>query len=62
MVPAQYAGQAYGVLKKFGIEKSGWGNDGSLKANIEITASLKSDLYSALNAATNNNVMIKEDE
>tara|TARA_Y100000310_G_scaffold343164_1_gene449579 strand:- start:1129 stop:1821 length:693 start_codon:yes stop_codon:yes gene_type:complete len=62
MVPAQYAGQAYGVLKKFGIEKSDWGNDGSLKAKIEVTASSKSDLYSALNAATNNNIMIKEDE
>ncbi len=61
MVPAQYAGQAYGVLKKYGVDKPQWGNDGSLKANVSITASLKSDLYSALNTSTNNTVIIKEE-
>lgn len=61
MVPAQYAGQAYGVLKRFGKEQAVWGNDGSLKATVEVSPSLKSDLYSALNAATNSMITIKEE-
>ncbi|MFH1420360.1 MAG: ribosome assembly factor SBDS [Candidatus Aenigmatarchaeota archaeon] len=61
LVGPQYAGQAYGALKRFGVEQSKWLNNGGLQATVAITAGLKDDLYSEINAVTNGTVQIKEE-
>jgi ribosome maturation protein SDO1 len=52
-VPAQYAGQAIGVLKNFGeINKEDWGADGSLSAIVEIPAGGQPGLLDRLGSTT----------
>jgi ribosome maturation protein SDO1 len=52
-VPAQYAGQAIGVLKNFGeIGKEDWGADGSLSAIVEIPAGGQPGLLDRLGSTT----------
>jgi ribosome maturation protein SDO1 len=57
----QFSGKAYSILKEFahsGDEQ--WLSDGTLRAKIEIPASLKDSLYRKLNAATGGTVRITE--
>lgn len=49
IIPAQYSGTAYGTLRKYGIEKEEWLNDGSLKAYVKIPAGIEADFYSEVN-------------
>ena len=52
-VPAQYAGQAIGVLKNFGdIHKEDWGADGALAAIVEIPAGGQPGLLDRLGSTT----------
>jgi len=52
-VPAQYAGQAIGVLKNFGdIHKEDWGADGTLSAIVEIPAGGQPSLLDRLGSTT----------
>jgi ribosome maturation protein SDO1 len=52
-VPAQYSGQAIGVLKNFGdIHKEEWGADGSLAAIVEIPAGGQPGLLDRLGSTT----------
>jgi len=52
-VPAQYAGQAIGVLKNYGdISKEDWGADGSLSAIVEIPAGGQPGLLDRLGSTT----------
>ncbi|MFC2143410.1 ribosome assembly factor SBDS [Candidatus Aenigmatarchaeota archaeon] len=60
-IPAQYSGQAFGVLKELGsLENQKWLNDGSLHARLKIPAGLKEKVFSKLNAMTGGNVKITE--
>lgn len=52
-VPAQYSGQAIGVLKNFGeIHKEEWGADGTLSAIVEIPAGGQPGLLDRLGSTT----------
>ena len=52
-VPAQYSGQAIGVLKNFGeISKEEWGADGTLSAIVEIPAGGQPGLLDRLGSTT----------
>jgi ribosome maturation protein SDO1 len=52
-VPAQYSGQAIGVLKNFGeIEREDWGADGTLSAIVEIPAGGQPGLLDRLGSTT----------
>ncbi len=52
-VPAQYSGQAIGVLKNFGeIHKEEWGSDGTLSAIVEIPAGGQPGLLDRLGSTT----------
>ncbi len=48
-IPAIYSGSAYGALKKYGMEKENWLNDGSLKCVVRIPAGIEADFYSEIN-------------
>ena len=61
-VPAQYSGQAYGLIKNLGtVLKDNWLNDGSLQMKIQFPAGLKEDVYRKINAITNGSAIIKEE-
>ncbi|MDP4012992.1 MAG: ribosome assembly factor SBDS [Candidatus Nanoarchaeia archaeon] len=49
VLPAQYAGQCYGVLKKYKLKEDSWLTDGSLKALVEVPAGLQEEFFGALN-------------
>lgn len=52
-VPAQFVSQSYGVLKSFGALKGeSWGQDGSLKAILEIPAAARPRVIDRLGSAT----------
>ena len=48
-IPATYSGTAYGTLRKYGMEKETWENNGSLKCVVKIPAGIESDFYSEVN-------------
>jgi ribosome maturation protein SDO1 len=57
--PAQYAGQAIGVLKGFGeILKEEWGGDGGLSAIIEVSAASQPSLLERLGAVTKGSAQV----
>lgn len=49
IIPPAYSGTAYGTLRKYGMEKESWENDGSLKCVVKIPAGIESDFYSEIN-------------
>ena len=51
-IPAQFSGQALGVLKKYDLKKQEWGNDGSLMAVMEVPAGITQELLNELNHLT----------
>lgn len=61
-ISAKYAGRAYGMIKELGsLQKSSWGNDGSLDAKLLIPAGLKENAYRRLGAVTEGSVRITEE-
>ncbi|AMM54621.1 ribosome assembly factor SBDS [Pyrococcus kukulkanii] len=59
-IPGEYAGRAYGEVRKFGkIKKEEWGNDGSWMFLIEIPGGVEEEFYEKLNALTKGNVQTK---
>ncbi len=49
LIPNTYSGNAYGALRKYGMEKEEWLNDGSLKCVVKIPAGIEADFYSDIN-------------
>ncbi len=61
IVPSQYSAQSYGVIKKMMSDgKIDWDSNGRLIAEINVTAGMKSELYSKLNSITHGDVIIEE--
>ncbi|MFA4661695.1 ribosome assembly factor SBDS [Pyrococcus kukulkanii] len=59
-IPGEYAGRAYGEVRKFGkIKKEEWGSDGSWMFLIEIPGGVEEEFYEKLNALTKGNVQTK---
>ena len=57
IIPAQYAGKNYSLLKSFGkLLKEEWLNDGSFHAIIEIPGGLEEELHEKLNNATHGTI------
>jgi ribosome maturation protein SDO1 len=57
--PAQYAGQAIGVLKGFGeILKEEWGQDGGLSVVLEVSAASQPNLLERLGAVTKGSAQV----
>jgi ribosome maturation protein SDO1 len=57
--PAQYAGQAIGVLKGFGeILKEEWGQDGGLSVVLEVSAASQPSLLDRLGAVTKGSAQV----
>ena len=58
-IPAQYTGQAYGVLQTY-KESEEWLGNGNLKVLVNIPAGLQMDFYDKLNAITHGAVLSEE--
>ncbi|CUX78572.1 ribosome assembly factor SBDS [Thermococcus chitonophagus] len=59
-IPGEYAGRAYGEVRKFGkIKREEWGSDGSWMFLIEIPGGVEEEFYEKLNALTKGNVQTK---
>ena len=59
-IPAAFAGNAYGVVRKFGVlEQEDWQSDGSWVGVIKLAAGMQTDLYNRLNETTKGNVSTK---
>jgi ribosome maturation protein SDO1 len=62
-VPAAYAHQTFGLLKKMGeLSHESWGNDGSLVVKLQIPAGMREDVIDKLNKATKGTVDISKME
>ena len=66
VVPAQYTGNVYSVVKQFGqILKEEWANNGSLTIDVEIPGGLQEEFFDKLNGLTHGEVesrVLKETE
>ncbi|MEK6940358.1 MAG: ribosome assembly factor SBDS [Nanoarchaeota archaeon] len=63
VIPAQYGGQSYHVIKTRGkLIKDSWNPDGSLSATIEIPAGMQEDLENVLNSITHGEATIELQE
>ncbi len=51
LIPAQYTGQAYGIINQF-KESENWQNNGDLQAVLNVPAGLIMDFYDKLNGVT----------
>ena len=59
-VPAQFSGQSFAVMKRFGkLLEEKWENDGSLVAIVEVPAGLQSDMFNELNHLTKGSIETK---
>lgn len=58
-IPAQYTGQAYGVIKDY-KESEEWLSNGSLRAVVNIPAAMQLDFYDKLNHITHGAVQSEE--
>ncbi|NJE30498.1 ribosome assembly factor SBDS [Thermococcus sp. 18S1] len=59
-VPGDYAGKAYGEVRKFGkIKREEWGSDGSWMFLIEIPGGIEEEFYEKLNALTRGEAVTK---
>lgn len=54
-IPPQYAHQAFGVLKSWGMLKEEWAKDGSLIALVEIPSGAQGEFYDRVNKLTAGN-------
>ncbi|HEX2615503.1 MAG TPA: ribosome assembly factor SBDS [Nitrososphaera sp.] len=60
-VPAQFAAQSYSVLKATGdLKGEEWLSDGSLRAILEMNASIKGQFLDRLGSATKGSAQVKE--
>ncbi len=60
-VPAQFAAQSYSVLKSTGdLKDEEWLSDGSLRAVLEMNASLKGQFLDRLGSVTKGSAQVKE--
>ncbi len=60
VVPAQYAGQSYAVLKSVGsLSRETWQNDGSLKAILEIPAASRPNVIDRLGSITKGSATVE---
>ncbi len=59
IIPAQYSGQAYGLLKDY-KESEEWLPNGSLQAILNIPAGMQIDFYDKLNSITHGAVQSEE--
>lgn len=60
-IPAKYAGQAYGALKKkFNLRNEKWNNNGSVTLEMEEPIGSKPDIYNLINKLTNGEAEISE--
>jgi ribosome maturation protein SDO1 len=59
IIPAQYTGQVYGLLKDY-KESEDWNANGSLTAIIRIPAGMQIDFYDKLNSITHGAVQSQE--
>jgi ribosome maturation protein SDO1 len=61
-VPPQFAAQSYSVLKSTGdLKGEEWLSDGSLKAVLEMNASIKGQFLDRLGSVTKGSAQVKED-
>jgi len=58
-IPNKYAGQSYGILKRYKLLRDEWQNDGSLVAIVEIPAGIQDEFMGQLNKITHGDVEIK---
>jgi len=58
-IPAQYAGQSYGIIKKYKVLKDEWLNDGSLLAVIEIPSGVLDEFFDSINKISHGEVESK---
>jgi len=58
-IPAQYTGQAYGLVQAY-KESEEWLGNGDLKITLNIPAGLQMDFYDKLNSITHGSVMSEE--
>lgn len=58
-VPAQYTGQAYGVLNTY-KESEEWMNNGDLKVIVNVPIGLQSEFYEKINGVTHGSVLSEE--
>lgn len=60
IVPAQFAGQSFRILKSYGTMISNeWKNDGSLRAVVEIPAGIQDEFFTELNKLCKGEVISK---
>jgi len=52
VIPPEYTGKVYSVLKSRTIEKEEWDNNGFLRAIVVISAGLEADFYDEVNSIT----------
>jgi len=61
MIPAKYSGSAYSAVKgKYKLLNESWGNDGSVKFELDVIAGAKTKITSFINRLTNGEVIIEE--
>jgi len=59
-IPAQFAGPAYGPVKKYGkILKDDWQTDGSLILVLELPAGMQESLENEMNKLTHGEIELK---
>jgi ribosome maturation protein SDO1 len=59
-IPAQFSGRVYKELRRLGeVKKTEWGNDGSLKVELEIPAGSQVDIVSRLQNLTRGSAQIE---
>jgi len=60
ILPPEYTGKLYGLLKSYNAEKEEWLNDGSLSCIINLPAGLQLEFYDKLNNATHGAAITEE--
>ncbi len=56
IVPAEYAGRSFGIIKQFDVKSEEWMSNGALKAVVELPAGLQNSFYEKINAVSHGNV------
>jgi len=59
IIPAQFAGKAFSILKNFGTVKEKWLENGDLQATVEILGGLQDDLFQKISSLTHGNFQSK---
>lgn len=59
-IPAMYTGKAYPAVKKYGVSKEEWLNDGTLLVRLEMSASAFNDFVASISKLTQGYAEIKD--